>query len=403
MVSIVPDLLDRSHSIYHIIPHTPYLSMPLYPPKFLDSLLLPLHRRPHPALLYILFAYAVQAIVTDLPEPPNPAVIPANSFPVPYPEWTQVIKQQGQRLADLFLERSRRELDAGIRSVDRPYDLVRASIGISRYLYSYGRFVEGWNIPCTRLAVSCGLHRITNPVVAKVSPFDDRRPSASYLSTDQGGPSPPTSTVSSGADGKHAGWSGGGCRRDSRSALVSPPLGDPQMPTRLRMKAVIIGPPTDIFDLAERLQVFWAIKAMDWAACVGWGWSGSLADTDVQSVWPRPYYEYENVRGIGLNTKPLPDKFAHQGTIDANAVHGIWDLMNPQYSSDPASNDTTQIMAYKTLCLVTRATGSVLPFLKAPGWRVDTLSAAFSTCHIPLRLYRSRKATAQAIYPWPTR
>jgi hypothetical protein len=48
-----------------------------------------------------------------------------------------------------------------------------------------------------------------------------------------------------------------------------------------------------------------------------------------------------------------------QGTVDASAVSSIWDLMNPQYTARVGSSqpkDTTQIMAYKTLCLLHKAT-----------------------------------------------
>ncbi len=228
-----------------------------------------------------------------IPLPPDPAVIPVG-YPAPYPEWVEHIRAQGPRLADVFLERSRRELDAGIRAVDRPYDLTRASIGISRYLYSVGRFIEGWNVPCTRLLVSCGIHRITNPIVIGAAQTRARKMSASYLSPDAGGPSPPMSHTSNTPSDLAQSFST--FCRPSLSTMPSAEALDPQAPTRLRMKPVIIQPPADPFELAERIQVFWAIKAMDWAACVGWGWTGSLADADVQTIWPRPYHEYEEVR-----------------------------------------------------------------------------------------------------------
>jgi hypothetical protein len=258
-------------------------------------------------------------MINSVPLPPHPAHIPPR-FPPPHPEWVHHVRAQGDKLPHVLFERARRELECGIRAVDRPYDLVRASIGISRYLYSVGRFIEGWNVPCTRLVVSCGIHRITNPIV--ISPETavgrDRKMSASYMATDQGGPSPPTSTISFGGSSDHvasfsslgiAQGHGSGSASSHTPASTAADAGgrgsgnlavDLQAPTKLRMKPVIIQPPRDPFELAERIQTFWAIKAMDWAACVGWGWTGSLADSDVQTVWPRPYVEYEEVRvGVG--------------------------------------------------------------------------------------------------------
>lgn len=333
--------------------------MPVYPPRFLESLLLPAPLRPHPSLLYILFAESVRAMAAILPLPPDPEVIPAR-FPVPYSEWVGHIRAQGPRLADIFLERSRLELDAGIRAVDRPYDLTRASIGISRYLYSVGRFIEGWNVPCTRLLVSCGIHRITNPVVIHTPLPTARRMSASYLSTDAGGPSPPLSHTSNTPSDLPQSFSSFGRPTSAGRSFID--AADPQTPTRLRMKPVIIRPPADPFELAERIQFFWAIKAMDWAACVGWGWTGSLADADVQTVWPRPYREYEEVRWMAEPLTLLAWSAAltngenSQEMVDSQSVTSIWDLMNPQYAPQGLPSDTTQIMAYKTLCLLHKAT-----------------------------------------------
>jgi hypothetical protein len=248
-----------------ILPHTPHLLIPLHPQRFLALLTLPADDpgRPHPALLYILFSEAARVIEKGIP-PPQPPRAPAG-FPsssdtyVPPKIDTAWLLPHVRGMSVPFLEHARVELDNGIRNVDRPFDLVRASVGIARQLYSLGRFIEGWNIPVSRLLVSCGLHRLTGTIIppdgSPIPMTSDQTympkpyaPSYHYLHTHSPG-------------GQSAG-----------------------IPV-LRMRPVIIPPPRDEIEYAERVMTFWAAKAQDWEAGIGWGWTLSLDDEECTTEW----------------------------------------------------------------------------------------------------------------------
>jgi hypothetical protein len=247
------------HALINVVlPYTPHLLIPVHPQRLLALITLPPTdpRRPHPALLYILFAEAVRILENHKPRPELPRA-PATLFPQnfspPMPSTTTepsyiLTHVQGASLS--LLERARTELDHGIRTVDRPFDLVRAAIGISRYLYSLGRFVEGWNIPVARLLVSCGLHRMTGNIVRP-----DNAP-VEFLPQ----PYPPA----------HA---------------YAQPLAATPYPV-LRMRPVIVPPARDEIEMAERNLTFWAAKSSDWAAGLGWGWTTGMADDECTTEWP---------------------------------------------------------------------------------------------------------------------
>lgn len=248
-----------------ILPHTPHLAMPIHPQRFMALLTLPAGdpNRPHPALLYILYAEAVLVLEQDTPLPSASArpysLFPQNLSPeMPTPlQNTQIVLNHVRGTSGALLERAREELDKGIRSVDRPFDLVRAAVGIARMLYSLGRFIEGWNIPVARLLVSCGLHRSTGNVV---SPDGNPNPSLDLLPKPYG----PAHFYA------------------QTHSLLTPPSQYPVM----RMRPVIIPPARDEIELAERNLTFWAAKSQDWAASVGWGWSTGLADDECTTEWP---------------------------------------------------------------------------------------------------------------------
>lgn len=140
-------------------------------------------------------------------------------------------------------------------------DLLRAAIGITRYLYSLGRFIEGWNVPVARLVISCGLHRITGIIVPPHPPLaNGEYPPTDFM------PRPYASTSFY-------------LQHHAYSAL-------PHRAPSLRMRSIIVPPPRDEIDLAERTMTFWAAKALDWAASIGWGWSTSMSDDDCSTEWP---------------------------------------------------------------------------------------------------------------------
>lgn len=279
-----------------ILPHTPYLMMPLHPQRFMAQLSLPTSDpdRPHPALLYILFAEAVNIIEKGIPTPvpPRPpaslvAHLPGSSMPSP-PDIAQLYPLV-HGMSSAYLERARKELDMGIRNVDRPFDLVRAAIGIARHLYSLGRFIEGWNIPVSRLLISCGLHRMSGEYISPDG--DGVHASDQAMSGDAFG---------SGPDSLHTQPSlSSSTRRRSNPNLPQPyPAAhqyvnssthmsgpDGRRYPIIRMRPIIIPPPRDEIELGERVMTFWAAKMQDWEAGCGWGWSLSMADEECTTEW----------------------------------------------------------------------------------------------------------------------
>lgn len=253
--------------INFVLPYTPHLLMPIHPQRFLALIALPPGdpQRPHPALLYILFAEAARILEAGIP-PPNPPPLPRRLFanitsaPMPAPNSDPAYMLSHVRgMSVALLERARAELDNGIRSVDRPFDIVRAAVGIARYLYHLGRFIEGWNIPVARLIVSCGLHRNIGTIV------------------------PPTKAVNRGVLPPPYAQAYHYLHTNSIDPGASP-NGD-ALPI-LRMRPVILPPARDEIDVAERVMVFWAAKMQDWEAGIGWGWSLGMADEECTTQWP---------------------------------------------------------------------------------------------------------------------
>lgn len=252
--------------IHVVLPYTPFLLMPIHPQRFAALLSLPSNDpgRPHPTLLYILFAEAVNILDNKIPFPKMPRP-PRSLFPQsqiltppmpspPSPADTTYLLQNVSGMTLSLLERARSELDAGIRNVDRPFDLVRAAIGIARHLYGLGRFIEGWNIPVSRLLISCGLHRMTGDFI------------------------PP--------DGNHDGMEAmPKPYAQSYHFLAQNWAPGTNLPV-LRMRPVIIPPARDEIELAERVMTFWSAKAQDWESGTGWGWTLSMADEECTTEWP---------------------------------------------------------------------------------------------------------------------
>ena len=253
--------------VHIVLPHTPYIFLPLHPQRFLALLSLPVTdpRRPHPALLYILFAEAIRILEDNKPNIRLPP--PPHGFFPPGPD-TQIPPRVIDRAAlhsqfggtsMTFLERARAELDQGIRNVDRLFDLLRAAIGIARHLIILGRFIEGFNIPFPRLLIACGLHRQT----ATILPPNGYSPVGEVLPE----PMPPPRAY-----------------RHSHDASI-PVAVEPAL-RPLRMRPVVLPPPRDEIDLAERVMTFWAAKMLDWENGVGWGWTISLWDEECTTMWP---------------------------------------------------------------------------------------------------------------------
>lgn len=308
-----------------VLPYTPYLLIPVHPQRFMALLSLPATdpSRPHPALLHIMFTEAVLILErgTPIPKAPRP---PFTLFPQAYtppmppsPPNLEALRRHMAGQAPVLLERARAELDIGIRNVDRPFDLVRAAVGIARHLYSLGRFIEGWNIPVSRLVVSCGLHRLTG----------------NYTSPDgfvPCSPAPINPMPKPYADADKY--------PRSIQHMTSP---DHSTFPVLRMRPVILPPARDEIEVAERNATFWAAKMQDWAAGVGWGWSISMADEECTTEWPWGNGVPESKSLVGI---ARPDHRA--GIRELYASRGMGHTVFPE---------TTHALAVKSLALLHRA------------------------------------------------
>ncbi|WVO12968.1 hypothetical protein L204_100577 [Cryptococcus depauperatus] len=233
---ILPNSQLEQALIHFILPYTPHLLIPVHPQRFLSHLSLRPgdSSRPHPALLYVMFSQAVHHLEasTPAPSPPEPPFVfpPSTSPSFSVPEVnTGYILGQLRGTSSVLLEKARVELDRGIRQVDRPFDLVRAAIGIARVLYSEGRFVEGWLTPVANLLVACGLDRISEGCIQRVAEL------SSNLDVSQ-----PFATAF----------------RNHQGSMFDQTTGQPQLETR----PVIIPPARDEIEEAERVMTYWAAR-----------------------------------------------------------------------------------------------------------------------------------------------
>ncbi|WVR05906.1 hypothetical protein IAU60_002932 [Kwoniella sp. DSM 27419] len=305
-----------------VLPHARFIGLPVHPQRFLALLTLPTSHpdRPHPALLYILFAQAIRVLEIGIPTPRSPPAptngIPhsINTQPIPAPELSReyMLSQVGGSSVSL-LEKARTYLQEGISGVEKSFDLVRASVGIAWYLYSTGRFIEGWNVCVTRLLISCGLHRITG----------------SYISPDGSNGSNPELIPKPYAPAHQYPHS---------QSLVNPTSNRINLPT-LRMRPIIIPPARDEIEVAERVNTFWAAKMQDWEAGIGWGWSISLVDELCTTEW-----------GWGWGT---PEPKAAASSRLRYGIRDLHDHSSGMYTSP--SSDTTYTLTLKSLGLLHRA------------------------------------------------
>lgn len=268
---------------------------------------------------------------------------PYGSKPVPhsYPAPDVALLQHAVNLQDAFCERSQALLQEGMNKVDRPLDLLKASTGICRFLISQGRSLEAWHSICLRLVVACGLHRITSPVIGSAGGPSQSQPRST-----------PSNMVNSGFGTTDFGMLQDESSRSQRQTASSwrtysdnrptsqsqsqsrPPMAQHRIP---RPKPVIIPPPTDNLQLWERIELFWAVKELDWGMSSHWGWTLSIQDSEVQTPWPRPRSEYD------------------RGAVDARQVDGIWELLHPMPSRGLVQLQPSRVLALKSLCLLNEA------------------------------------------------
>ncbi|KAJ9116361.1 hypothetical protein QFC22_004802 [Naganishia vaughanmartiniae] len=316
--------------IYLVLPYTQHLCIPLHPNRFLDSLALPAETRPHPALLYILFAEASRVISKGLPLPFGAKVIP--DF---YNQPDVTLFQYAMDLQPAFCDRAQTLFHQALKEIDRPLDLLKASSGICRFLASMGRSLEAWLSVCFRLAVACGLHKIPRatlrPSGASATPAStsDR----DTFTTDFGilqsqspmtmqrqtlfGPAWPSQT-------------------NNRFEPYTPNT-TPQPAGQILPKLIVVPPPADNIQLWERMELFWAVKELDWGLSTNLGWTAAIGDSEVQTPWPRPLSDYEN------------------GLLDEVTDGSVRDLLHPNENLISSRPQTTRMLALKSLCLMSAA------------------------------------------------
>jgi hypothetical protein len=157
-------------------------------------------------------------------------------------------------LGNSFHDRAKLEMEQGMLAADRFEELAKACAGMTRYLVLMGKPVEASMLPICRLAVACGLHRIESTNLATSTP---------RLSTTV----PPSTTSGSGE-------------------AVTQVAAETE---KFRPKLVVVPPVDDRKTLWERIETFWAIKALDWGIGLLYGWPCGLAESEVSTVWPKSY------------------------------------------------------------------------------------------------------------------
>lgn len=252
-----------AYRIYAVLPYSLYFCLPVHPARFLDSLLATSTRRPHPALLYALFTASVYILVNRLPPPPDAMLLPSR-FPKPDDSIYPMLVD----LESSFYSRAKTELDLGIQAGKQMDDVTKASTGLAKYLVLTGRVLEALMLPFCRLAVACGLHRMD----------------LSQLSNAELTAAQPPPELSTG--------------RDSGMAAADQPQATALAHHRPRL--VVAPPAQDLILLWERLETFWAMKELDWGSSLLFGWSCGLADTEIQTAWPKRFEDFASVSPVHL-------------------------------------------------------------------------------------------------------
>ncbi|KAG8897174.1 hypothetical protein FRB99_008387, partial [Tulasnella sp. 403] len=136
-----------------------------------------------------------------------------------------------------FLDRARKALADCLAYTDHFLDYLKASDLVASYLYTRGRFLEGYHQQCgaTRLAISCGLHRIKTPIY------------------------------------------------DSNTILTQSP------------RTVLLEPPKSQVELTDRIMTWWKIYLWDKIGVIFTGFVSAVNEgpDDIVTPLPRPIEEYE--------------------------------------------------------------------------------------------------------------
>ncbi|ORY20914.1 hypothetical protein BCR39DRAFT_554526 [Naematelia encephala] len=131
-----------------------------------------------------------------------------------------------------FYEEACEHLDVSSNNGDRLLDCLKASMLLSAYSFTSGRFHEGWLLAGlgVRMVLSTGLHQIGSNVLR---------------------PEPPKNPL-------------------------------------LRNRVFLLPPPEDALELGERIHTFWCIYAIDRCGSMATAFPAGLHDQDITTPFPRP-------------------------------------------------------------------------------------------------------------------
>ncbi|KAG9019286.1 hypothetical protein FRB90_004293 [Tulasnella sp. 427] len=208
--------------------------------------------------IYLMTCYFVSRGFT--PSPDQAALEVSTDFGIELPQLSEL-----PQLEEHFLRRARNALVDSLSFSDRLVDFLRGSVLVTQYLYLRGRFLEGYHIHAgaAHLTLSCGLHRISTQVFS------------------------------------------------ANDAVVGQFAGSPS--------AVLLPPPANELELAERITTFWMIYFCDKMSTICAGFLGALpgegdAVEAITTVFPRALSEYESGAVNEIHTDTLSDLFGGLST-----------------------------------------------------------------------------------------
>lgn len=241
--------------------------------------------RPHPAIIEAMYLMACYFVSRGSLSSPHPLALEVSTDPgVELPQLAEL-----PHLEEHFLRRARNALVDSLSFSDRLMDFLRGSILVTQYLYLRGRFLEGYHIHAgaAHLTLSCGLHRLSSQVFSA----------------------------------------------DSAPGVQFAGLG-----------AVLLPPPTNQLEVAERITTFWMIYFCDKMSSICAGFFGALPGEGdgvdaITTVFPRRFEEHES----GVATEAYNDTL---GDLFAGVVPTIGDRLP----------DLPWTVALKGVSLLVRAT-----------------------------------------------
>ncbi|KAJ1303890.1 hypothetical protein OPQ81_008302 [Rhizoctonia solani] len=138
---------NRNYLLELFLPYRKQVGLEIWVPDFLASLHLPPKRRPHPGFMWMIYSFA--AFFSGDPE--LKALVPD------------------------FIERARRNLGESYAKGDRLFDYIRGQTLYASILYMLGNINEAAMATSSacHAAILCGLHKISSPVVALCTQYQE--------------------------------------------------------------------------------------------------------------------------------------------------------------------------------------------------------------------------------------